>query len=90
MTDYEEFLELVRRLRAAQKAYFKDRKQSDLIESKKLEKQVDQALDAALNESDTGQMRMFEGDLEKSPHLETKRPPKILGEKGRGVQTPIR
>jgi hypothetical protein len=43
--DTEDFIEMVRCMRAAQKAYFKDgRKQSDLIESKRLEKQVDEAL----------------------------------------------
>ena len=42
--DIEQFIELVRQLRAAQKAYFKDRKQSDLIEARKLEREVDQAL----------------------------------------------
>jgi hypothetical protein len=37
-----EFADLVIDMRAAQKAYFRDRKQSDLVESKRLEKLVDQ------------------------------------------------
>lgn len=36
-----EFIELVRRMRAAQKAYFKFRNISDLRESKRLEGEVD-------------------------------------------------
>jgi hypothetical protein len=39
-----EFFTTVQKMRAAQKAYFKDRKQSDLIQSKQPEKIVDQAL----------------------------------------------
>jgi hypothetical protein len=41
----DEFIETVRQMRAAQKSYFKEgRKRSDLIESKRLEKMVDDAL----------------------------------------------
>jgi hypothetical protein len=43
------FFELVKQMRAAQKKYFKERTQSNLIESKKLEKQVDQVLAAGLD-----------------------------------------
>ena len=35
---------LVAKMRRAQKAYFKDRKQSNLIEAKKIEAEVDKAL----------------------------------------------
>ena len=43
----DEFIETVRQMRAAQKAYFKEgRKHSDLIASKRLEKLVDDALAA--------------------------------------------
>ena len=38
---YGEFVELVAEMRMTQKAYFKDRKQSDLKRSKELEKLVD-------------------------------------------------
>lgn len=52
--DIDDFIDLVRRMRQAQKAYFtQGRKHSDLIESKRLEKEVDQALDAVANETDT-------------------------------------
>jgi len=43
------FFELVGQMRAAQKKYFKERTGSSLIESKKLEKQVDQVLAAGLD-----------------------------------------
>lgn len=43
MTDAE-IIDLVRWMRAAQKAYFKTRDRVDLEASKKLERQVDQAL----------------------------------------------
>ena len=57
--DIDDFIDLVRRMRAAQKAFFKKRKQSDLIESKRLEKEVDQTLDAIANETDTLQPSLF-------------------------------
>jgi hypothetical protein len=38
-----EFVDLVRRMRAAQKKYFRERTSQALIESKQLEKQVDEA-----------------------------------------------
>lgn len=41
----EQFIELVRKMRQAQNAYYRQgRKQSDLIASKQLEKEVDRAL----------------------------------------------
>ena len=50
--DIDDFINLVRRMRQAQKDYFgKGRKQSDLIEAKKLEKEVDQALAKIANET---------------------------------------
>ena len=45
--EHEDILKLVLEMRTYQKKYFKDRKQDDLIESKRLEKRVDTALDAA-------------------------------------------
>ena len=36
---------LVRQMRAAQKRYFKDRRSDDLEESKRLEREVDKAID---------------------------------------------
>lgn len=41
---FKEFAELVCKMRTAQKAYFRTRSYSDLDESKKLERQVDNAL----------------------------------------------
>lgn len=38
------FVDLVRRVRAAQKAYFKDRTKENLIASKQLEKELDDEL----------------------------------------------
>jgi hypothetical protein len=43
-----DFVKLVRRMRSAQKAYFKARMQNNLILSKQLEKEVDQALDEGI------------------------------------------
>jgi hypothetical protein len=43
-----EFVSKVREMRKVQKAYFKNRLQSDLIQSKQLEKEVDQALEAGV------------------------------------------
>jgi hypothetical protein len=52
--DKDTFIELVRELRRSQKAYFKNgRKQSDLIESKRLEKLVDEALAAGFERDQT-------------------------------------
>lgn len=42
--NYEQFAELVRAMREAQKAYFKKRYTDDLVNSKKLEERVDKAL----------------------------------------------
>jgi hypothetical protein len=63
----EQFITLVRQLRKYQKAYFKDgRKQSDLLMSKTLEQQVDQALAegisipvAGSNDEDADQLNLF-------------------------------
>ena len=44
--DYKQFADLVRRMRTAQKDYFRTRHKSYLDYSKKLEKQVDTALDS--------------------------------------------
>lgn len=41
---HEQFAELVRAMREAQKAYFKTKYRDDLIASKKLEERVDKAL----------------------------------------------
>ena len=43
------FISLVRDLRAAQKKYFKDRNQSNLVAAKQLEGQVDQTLKDGLD-----------------------------------------
>lgn len=50
MTDTERwiFLTLVREMRAAQKRWFKNRQQADLVRSKELERDVDRAIDAEL------------------------------------------
>lgn len=62
----EQFIETVRQMRTAQKAYFKEsRKQSDLIKSKQLEKLVDDALAAGFEAKDpavpeTEQPTLFE------------------------------
>lgn len=40
----QQFIDLVCRMRTAQKAYFRTRSYGDLDESKKLEREVDQAL----------------------------------------------
>ena len=42
-----EFIELVRRMREAQREYFRSRSSEALTESKRLERQVDTALAAA-------------------------------------------
>jgi hypothetical protein len=44
MMNLVEFVDLVRKMREAQKAYFKGRQQSNLIASKMLEATVDKAL----------------------------------------------
>lgn len=44
MTPDADFRDLVRRLREAQRRYFARRTQEDLVESKRLEREVDQAL----------------------------------------------
>lgn len=56
-----EFIELVHKMRAAQKAYFKFQNRSDLIEAKKLEAEVDRALQT---------LRAFERDQEQIAHDE--------------------
>ena len=40
----QQFIVLVCRMRSAQKAYFRTRSYADLVESKRLEREVDQAL----------------------------------------------
>ena len=40
----EAFINLVQKMRKHQRDYYRDRKMSDLLESKQLERQVDQAL----------------------------------------------
>lgn len=64
--DYKVFVFLVRQMRAAQNAYYRQgRKQSDLIEAKRLERLVDLALKAIENdqEPDDGpvQANLFDG-----------------------------
>jgi len=46
--ELEEFMQLVARMRAVQKEYFRTRTQSALNESKRLEKEVDVALKAGV------------------------------------------
>lgn len=54
----QEFTDLVARMRAAQKAYFRTRSYSDLDESKRLEREVDNALRASLTDED--QLSLFD------------------------------
>lgn len=64
----EEFVILVSNLRKVQRAYFKDRKHGDLVESKRLETLVDRALAAGIaltpatlpEERDDEQIGLFE------------------------------
>jgi hypothetical protein len=44
-----EFIHLVRRMRVAQKAYYRNRLQADLIASKMFEAEVDKALKAGID-----------------------------------------
>lgn len=44
----KEFFDLTRKVRAAQKTYYKSRLQGDLIVSKQLESQLDKAIDAVV------------------------------------------
>lgn len=64
---YQEFLQLVEEMRTAQKTYFSNRTQNNLLTSKRLEKLVDNAIaegkfyDAnQAQESDAAQMDLFE------------------------------
>lgn len=41
----DEFLDMVEKMRNGQKQYFKTRSKEDLIESKRLEKEVDRAIE---------------------------------------------
>ena len=50
-TEYQKFLWLVEQMRTNQKDYFKTRSDSALTNSKKLEKQVDKALNELKNSS---------------------------------------
>lgn len=58
--DINTFLDLVRRMRQAQIAYYKQRNQSNLIAAKDLEKQVDRASDTIRNEANAGQIELFQ------------------------------
>jgi rubrerythrin len=64
-----DFVDLVAKLRAAQKTYFKERTQSNLIEAKNLEAEVDRALEkeVVFQVSENKQPVLFEGEQE--PHL---------------------
>jgi len=42
--DWERFLELVEQMRAADKRYYRERSKPNLLEAKKLEKQVDEMI----------------------------------------------
>jgi len=53
----QEFFDLVTRLRAAQKTYFKQRSRENLISAKDLEKQVDAALAEGLDDQTQIQSR---------------------------------
>lgn len=53
----KDFIDLVCRMRSAQKQYFRTRSYGDLDESKKLERQVDQALRDFSNPND--QLSLF-------------------------------
>jgi hypothetical protein len=54
MMDYQDFRRLVGDCRKAQKAYFRDRRTSDLDRSKRLERQIDEEL------NNNGQDNLFE------------------------------
>ena len=53
--DFKDFLQLVKKLRAAQKKYFRTRDANVLLYSKELEKEVDRALE----ELEGGQGELF-------------------------------
>lgn len=53
----QQFIDLVCKMRTAQKQYFRTRSYADLDESKKLEKQIDQALRDFSNPKD--QLSLF-------------------------------
>jgi hypothetical protein len=53
--DIKEFAQFVKNMRDAQKAYFRDRKPSDLQNSKMYEKAVDQSIDTILKEGPDNQ-----------------------------------
>lgn len=46
----KEFFEMVRKVRAAQKTYYKSRLQGDLIASKQLESQLDKAIESVIKD----------------------------------------
>ncbi len=54
----QQFASLVRKMRAAQVSYFRHRREVDLQNSRRLEKEVDQAL------KDLGQGQLFKSDEE--------------------------
>lgn len=54
----QQFINLVCRMRSAQKQYFRTRSYGDLDENKKLEREVDQALRDFSNPN--GQMSLFQ------------------------------
>jgi len=55
LKDAADFIELVRQMRQAQRAYFRDRSPAALARSKELERAVDRAIAAAL----TTQPKLF-------------------------------
>jgi hypothetical protein len=66
----EEFTQLVKDMRAAQKAYFKARTPAALEESKRLERLVDQAIEAGEIPEGHGyqQASLFTGPDESGPY----------------------
>ena len=44
MLSHDEFLDMVKQMRAAQKRYFKDRRPADVAASKRLEQEVDRTI----------------------------------------------
>lgn len=54
---FQQFIDLVCRMRSAQKQYFRTRNYADLDENKKLEREVDQALREFSNPKD--QLSLF-------------------------------
>lgn len=64
-TDSKQFADVVQAMRNAQKAYFKSRKQTDLIAAKRLEASVDMRVAAILGES-----KEDEADESPRPHCD--------------------